>query len=729
MDTGATVRSRLAWRRGALALLLALSGFGSAQDAFERDRIQPYAENPHVWQYRGEPILLVGGTHDDNPFNNPSHDPVGGTERLSDHLDLFASAGGNYVRNTMSHRDILNVYPYLREPDLFVDAMEDPEAWTAESADHGLHVDESLARGGALAVWSDGPGDGALVLGRSIPATDFTHGTIELWLWVRDDATADRIEEVRVRLASRAGTAARSWEGEITSGWHVLIFHIDDFDAGPFDPAAVTGIRLEAQPARSAEVGEGDLLWDDLAVRGRFDLDRFNPEYFERLERFLDAALERDIIVQIELWDKVDLFDDGGPSARKWDPRRGWSNHPFNPRNNVNYTAATSGLREVVDWSYHPRGDPPLGDMDTETVHPFFYTPPTVTELLSNGARELRGLGLAAAQHETLTDVVLPYQEAFVARILEVSLEYPNVLYTINNETFLPTSDWSDHWARFVHARAEERGREVEVGDMRGERRFGEDPAHGHAHILRNPDLYTFIDVSQNNTTKSGDAQWDALQWVRAAMDEVPGGVRPMNNVKIYDFRPSDTDVSALDFAIQKYWRNIVGGAASARFHRRMGAALHRPLDGDGSRITDESNEPGLANLKSASMLAEAADIHRARPDNAILEHREANEAYAARVGTSQYVVYFPAGGAVSLRVPSGAYEVRWLDVMAARWHEASHVEAAASIELSAPLEPHAVVVVTRRESASTTRTAEPVPRLDSGSRNGSARSATVEPI
>ena len=58
-----------------LAVIIAAAPMAWAQtpeppgsEAFERDRIQPFAGNHHYWQYQGEPLLLIGGTHDDNPF-------------------------------------------------------------------------------------------------------------------------------------------------------------------------------------------------------------------------------------------------------------------------------------------------------------------------------------------------------------------------------------------------------------------------------------------------------------------------------------------------------------------------------------------------------------------------------------------------------------------------------------------------------------------------------------
>jgi hypothetical protein len=53
------------------------------------------------WQYQGRPVLLIGGSNQDNLFNHPNLGSAG----LEAHLDLLVSAGGNYVRNTMSSRD------------------------------------------------------------------------------------------------------------------------------------------------------------------------------------------------------------------------------------------------------------------------------------------------------------------------------------------------------------------------------------------------------------------------------------------------------------------------------------------------------------------------------------------------------------------------------------------------------------------------------------------------
>ena len=132
-------------------------------------RIQPWSKNPRYWQYKGQPVLLLGGSKDDNLFQIPD---------LKEHLDEIRAAGGNYIRNTMSDRRDkgFEVYPFFQRPD------------------------------------------------------------------------------------------------------------------------------------------------------GKFDLEQWNDEYWRRFENLLRWTAERDIIVQIEVWDRFDY------STKNWPP------HPYNPKNNVNYS-------------------------------------------------------------------------------------------------------------------------------------------------------------------------------------------------------------------------------------------------------------------------------------------------------------------------------------------------------------------------------------------------------
>ena len=58
--------------------------------------IEIYPENAHYWQYNGNPVLLLGGSSDDNIFQAPL---------VEQEVQLLKSLGGNYLRCTMSARD------------------------------------------------------------------------------------------------------------------------------------------------------------------------------------------------------------------------------------------------------------------------------------------------------------------------------------------------------------------------------------------------------------------------------------------------------------------------------------------------------------------------------------------------------------------------------------------------------------------------------------------------
>jgi hypothetical protein len=79
-----------------------------------------YPGNPFYWQYKNEPVLLLGGSVDDNLFQ---------IENLEEHLDLLVSVGGNYVRSTMSARDPGNVKPFVMKNGLFDLDEPNPEYW------------------------------------------------------------------------------------------------------------------------------------------------------------------------------------------------------------------------------------------------------------------------------------------------------------------------------------------------------------------------------------------------------------------------------------------------------------------------------------------------------------------------------------------------------------------------------------------------------------------------
>jgi hypothetical protein len=355
---------------------------------------------------------------------------------------------------------------------------------------------------------------------------------------------------------------------------------------------------------------------------GLYDLNRWNEEYWNRFEKFLNMAYERDIIVQIEIWDRFDFS------------RESWSRNPFNPKNNVNYNSNQSGLEEVINT--HP------GKKENR----FFRTPPG---LVNN-------------------ELILNHQNSFVKKILSISLKFPNILYCISNETN-ESPVWSDYWAFFIHNVAFQNKVLVHITEMKDAWELS-DPQH--ASVLNKPDLYTYLDFSQNSH-QIGQTQWDNAQWVRTNyLENFP---RPMNSVKIYS---GTAHGGGFEEGAQKFWRNIFGGFASSRFHR-----TGNPFDPGGIGLSPLAQNQIL----SMRMLTDEMNVFLCSPSNHLLSNRESNEAYAFAEVSRQYAIYFPNGGSVKLDLANahGNYSMSWLNIMISEWQHAESIDGGKIIDLHTP--------------------------------------------
>ncbi|MFV1965382.1 MAG: hypothetical protein ACC628_08160, partial [Pirellulaceae bacterium] len=339
---------------------------------------------------------------------------------------------------------------------------------------------------------------------------------------------------------------------------------------------------------------------------GKYDLDQWNDEYWKRFERMLQLTRDRHIIVQIEVWDRFDYSDQRGGSN--------WKNHPYNPRNNINYTAEEIGLKTT--YPKHPGAN----------EQPFFYTVPR----LKNNQKLLR------------------YQVARVDKMLSYALRHGNVLYCMDNETS-GSPEWGRYWSQHIRKRAAEAGVDVHTTEMWDQwNPLGE----GHKHTFDHPEQFSFVDVSQNNHNK-GQQHWDNLLAVR---HYVSRPLRPVNTVKIYG---ADTGRygNSRD-GEERFWRNIFGGCAGTRFHR--------PDSGLG---LSERSKP---HIRSMRLLLDEFDIYHSQPDgpSRLLGHRKDNEAYLTFIDGEQYALYFPDGGEVSLNLSKakGDFDLKWIEITAARW-------------------------------------------------------------
>jgi hypothetical protein len=335
------------------------------------------------------------------------------------------------------------------------------------------------------------------------------------------------------------------------------LFHRDDLTAEIDKLTSVGGNYVRNLMSLGGRVGT---VAPFAMAGGRYDLEKWNEEYWRRFDNFLRETAARDVITDIELWPTFDYYRDG------------WARNPFNPKNNINYTVEQTGL--PLEVKTHP----------SRAENTFFSTVP------------------ALKNQET----VLKYQRRFVDRVLFHTLRYDHVLYCMDNETAV-SPEWGAYWAKHIRAAAAGKGKKVHLTEMWDSHDLA-NPQHNAT--IDHPELYTYVELAQNNHQK-GQAHYNKLLEVRRRISSSP---RPMSNVKIYgvDGGPSGTTRDA----VERFWRNIFVGAASGRFHEK-----HRG-----------SSEMALAMIRRARELTVAFDIFRTEPRPDLLTERADNEATHRRL-------------------------------------------------------------------------------------------------
>lgn len=360
----------------------------------------------------------------------------------------------------------------------------------------------------------------------------------------------------------------------------------------------------------------------------RYDLDRMTGPFWDRLDTFIREARKRKIIVQIEVWDRFDWIDGSWGS---------WPVSPWNPKNNVNYTTESSGLKP----SYR-----------SFTTHPFLQGVP------GHPAYEK-----ASATRKQKYDLVRKYQDRFVHKLLDITLQHDNVLYCMNNETHADPA-WGQYWIGFIGLTANARGKRVLTTDMFDDVFRAED-SRGLAYQLNHPDRYDYFDISQANSRHADQAHWDTVRWIVGAARKTDPP-RLLHMTKIYGndlaldkkpwsrFRPGDSDN-----AIEEWWRNLLAGVAGVRFHR--------PTSGIG--LYPEAK----ACMRATRKVESQVKFWDVEPAQDLLTHREMDEAYVAADPGTAYILYFTrnGGGSVGLKLdehPRVSFALRWVNISTGEW-------------------------------------------------------------
>ncbi len=265
---------------------------------------------------------------------------------------------------------------------------------------------------------------------------------------------------------------------------------------------------------------------------------------------------------------------------------------------------------------------------------------------------------------------VLDLQRKYVDKLLSLTFKYGNILYNMSNESSLG-EEWEKYWAGYVKDKAKEQEKEVFITSMHLV------PSNGVRFVMSNRDLFDFVEISQNSQDSKGArgrAHYENVVKWRRIIELAPEGPMPMNNEKIYGSADGrNYSAGHGKEAEDRLWKNIFGGAATARFHRSEGYW--------GIGLTERAQ----LNIKAMSMFLEEFDVFSAGPYEGIEFVGEA-EAYAlANIG-EEYAVYFPAGR-YSIELDPWEYvekvSVKYLDIDSGEWSEPEIIEVEWDEELS----------------------------------------------
>ena len=311
------------------------------------------------------------------------------------------------------------------------------------------------------------------------------------------------------------------------------------------------------------------------------------------------------------LWDRFDHYQDP------------WLTNPYNPINNINYTESESGLPTFID-------EPAF-----QIIQPFFLTVPSLDNNL----------------------VVLPYQQAFVNKVLSYTFARNNILYNPNNEHqfSLEGREWVEYWADYIKNEALLQGKEIYITSLYD----GLTPIFDH--VIPQPARFNFVESSKCSTyhTPGGEAQYDVA--IDVINQTKANGLRPVTAVKVraHNVLP---EIGGQGTSQERVWRGILAGFA--------GTSQHRLAEAQPPPYTNGAPDLGFTDLGQKNIMAvrkftDIITMWECEPHQELLMNRSLDEAYlVAKVG-EQYGLYFPYNGSVGLDLTneSGVFNLNWINI------------------------------------------------------------------
>ena len=339
----------------------------------------------------------------------------------------------------------------------------------------------------------------------------------------------------------------------------------------------------------------------------RFDLSRLDQAYFDRLRSRVEAARARGIYVSVMLFDGFALH-----LSRTPDNVRG---HPFHAGNNVNGV----GIDSIRDYQVLP--------LD-----------PTVQEL----------------------------QEAYLRKVVDTVGDLPNVLYEVANE-----SSGGDT-AGDAMTLPDGSTLDTPIGDSTGwqywvigvVRRYEQESGHG-AHPIGMTMQYPVPDERKvNEVLFDSPADWISPGFDEpTAPGELPGAAasgRWLTDPPANDGRKvilSDTDhYSPMGSDALWAWRSFLRGHNPLLYDLGIFGGP-RPSEQSEAAVPYESLEPARLAMGDTLALAGRVALIEMEPRG---ELASTGYLLASRTGAEFIVLQPEAGQGLTVRLPSGRYELEW---------------------------------------------------------------------
>ncbi|AHM61169.1 hypothetical protein D770_14575 [Flammeovirgaceae bacterium 311] len=359
---------------------------------------------------------------------------------------------------------------------------------------------------------------------------------------------------------------------------------------------------------------------------GMYDLNQWNEEYWERFEQGIKLTAARNIVLQLELWDRFDIGSEHSYKVSTW-----------RPENNINYTEQESGLPN--QWK---------GDDAVIHKHPFFAAVPALDN----------------------NKFLLQLQQKYADKVLSIALKYDHILYVVTNESTL-NPEWSKYWATYIREKADAMKKKVQISEMPWTiaDRFPFDWQHTALgdpdkwinHVIEHPELYSFSAFQFQPIMSSRQDHYDRLTEIYKRVQTSAGGPRPVNAVKV--FASERIFGGANDANRQaRFWRPLMAGWAAVSLHRQHPNSPYLGFSDKGQR-----------NLAAARKFSDAIKPWECTPSQQLLHNRESDEAYVLANPGRAYGIYFPASGTIDLELTkkSTTYYLQWISIETGEYVEA----------------------------------------------------------